>query len=349
MKSLSKLVVFGTLALTVIFFWERNRPAPVQIPAAVEPAPAPIAPVATVAPEPVVYQTYRPPPPADPFADAMALVHLKLCQWRESLRNDPDADEYRSQLLKDLLALVTDGNVVQVIQALSAQELDTPFGTGALRRWLQLDPTTASIWMASRPGAAASQTSALADYWSTNSSGVQQFVDAISDPAYKQQFLQQTSEEMSHNDPQDAIKLAQQLPPGSAQTNVLQAVASNWITTDPNAALDYINSVTDPAMKDQLTAAAAQSYALTDPAQAAAWLVSSVNSDEVVNQASLNILQTWVTMDPAQAANWVAQFPEGKMQATAVQIVSQYWQQVDPDAANTWLQNLSSAPAVTPN
>ena len=339
-------MLLGVLALTVVVFWERHRPAPVHIPVPVEPAPAPLAPVATVAPAPVVYATYRTPKPVDdPFADTMALVHLKLRQWRDSLRQDPDADEYRSQLMKELLALVTNDNVAQIIHALSAQELDTPFGTGALQHWLQLDPAAASTWLASRPGATAAQTSALADYWSGNPAGVQQFVDAIADPAAKQTFLQQTSEEMSRNDPEDALKLAQQLPPGPAQTNVLQAVACNWIATDPNAALDYINSVTDPAMKDRLTAAAAQSYALTDPAQAAAWLVSSVNSDEVVNAASLNILQTWVTKDPAQAANWAMQFPEGKMQATAMQIVSQYWQQVDPAAATAWLQNLSPPPA----
>jgi len=64
-----------------------------------------------------------------------------------------------------------------------------------------------------------------------------------------------------------------------------------------------------------------------------------------VNAASLNILQTWVTKDPAQAANWAMQFPEGKMQATAMQIVSQYWQQVDPASATAWLQNLSPPPA----
>jgi len=54
---------------------------------------------------------------------------------------------------------------------------------------------------------------------------------------------------MSRNDPQDAVKLAQQMQSGNAQTYLMQAVASNWISTDPNGALDWINSVTDPAMR----------------------------------------------------------------------------------------------------
>lgn len=279
----------------------------------------------------------------------MDLLRLKLNQWRESQLQDPDNKAYQDQLMKEMLALVTDANVAQIMQALSAQELTTPFGTEVLGHWLQADPTAATTWLASRPDATPMQSLAVADYWSSNYDGFQQLVASLPDSPWKQNLIQQTGEEMSRNDPQDAVKLAQQMQSGNAQTYLMQAVASNWISTDPNGALDWINSVTDPAMRDQLIASAAQSYALTDPVQAATWLVTSVNSSQTVNDATLNILRTWVTKDPAQAADWVSQFPEGSLQVNGIQIVSQYWSQTDPDAAAAWVQKLSGAQTTPAN
>jgi hypothetical protein len=88
---------------------------------------------------------------------------------------------------------------------------------------------------------------------------------------------------------------------------------------------------------------------LTDPAQAAAWLVSEVKSPQMANDAALNILKTWVVKDPPQAAGWVAQFPDGSTKTAAVEIISQHWQQTDPAAATAWIQNLSAESATPPN
>jgi len=86
---------------------------------------------------------------------------------------------------------------------------------------------------------------------------------------------------------------------------------------------------------------AAQSYALTDPALASAWLASMVKSDDLVQNAALNIAQTWVAKDPAAAASWASQFPDGDTKTAAQNIVVNYWQQTDPDSASVWLQSLS--------
>jgi hypothetical protein len=348
MKLFEKLMVIWVLALITFFVWQHRGQSPTrQTEVAVSTAApvAPVAPVPTVmaAPVPVVFQTYSPPKPVDPFHQTMDLLRLKLKQWRESRLLDPDCKSCQDQLMNEMLALVTDANVAQIMQALSPQEMNTPFGTGVLGHWMQADPAAATAWMASSPDATPTLTLAVADYWSTNTDGLQQLVGSLPDTAWKQNLLQQTSEEISRNDPADAAKLAQQMQPGDALTNAMQAVACNWASTDPNAALDWINSVTDPAMRDRLIASAAQSYALTDPALAATWLVTSDNSDQIVNDAALNILRTWVTKDPAQAADWVSQFPGGSVQASGIQIVSQYWSQKDPDAAAAWIQNLSGA------
>jgi hypothetical protein len=189
----------------------------------------------------------------------------------------------------------------------------------------------------------------VADDWMGHRAGLQECLDQLPDTEWKQHFLGSLASEMSVNDPQSAIKVAQQTNPGHAQTSLLQVVACNWVGTDPDAALAWVASVRDPSLQEQLIVSAAQSYALTDPAQAATWLVSEVKSPQVEKDAALNILKIWVVKDPAQAADWVAQFPEGNTKTAAVQIVSQYWQQTDHAAATAWIRNLSARQGMPSN
>jgi len=284
-------------------------------------------------------------------ATAHTLVSLrdKLRQWQESQVNDPDNEAYRAQSLQEMLAMITDENVAEIIQSLSAEEMNTPFGSGVLHHWMQVDPVTASNWLASRPDTTEDQTLAVAEDWAGNRDGLRQYLNQLPDTAWKQSFLQDASSEMSLTNPVAAVQLAQQMKPGEAQTDLLRAVVCGWVSSDPNAAMNWVAGVKDPAMREQLVASAVQSYALTDPAQAATWLVQEVKSDGIVKDTALNILSTWVTTDPAAAADWAAQFPEGNIKAAAVKIVSSHWQQTDPEAATAWIQALSGVPATSGN
>jgi hypothetical protein len=206
---------------------------------------------------------------------------------------------------------------------------------------MQVDPNTATSWLASRAGTTEAETLAVADGWIRNGTGLQECIDQLPDAGWKQNFLADLGSEMSVQNPSAAVKLAQQMNPGDSQVNLLKAVACNWITTDPTTASDWVASVKDSSLREQLIASSAQSYALTDPARAATWLVSEVKSDAIMQDAALNILKIWVVKNPAQAASWASQFPDGNIRAAAVQIVSQYWQQTDRVAATAWIQNLS--------
>jgi hypothetical protein len=328
------------MAVIGILLWQKRPAGRTPAPAKLVSAPAILPPQP---PTPVLIQAAPLQPPSDPFEKTMALIHLKLHQWLEAKKIGAEDEESQSML--ELQALLTDTNAAAITQLLSADELDTPFGFAGIRHWMNADPVQASNWIAARPEVTADQTWTVAQGWTTNAAGLQNFLDQLPDTAWKQNFLQEAASQMSATDPAQAVKLAQRMTPGSGQTSLLQSVACNWVATDPNAALDWMNSVSDPSLKEQLIVSAAQAYALTDPAQAAAWLVTTVTTDETVKAATLNIANTWVTKDPAAAANWVAQFPAGDTKAAAVKIVATYWQQTDPAAATAWVQNLSGSSA----
>jgi hypothetical protein len=357
MKFSWKFLLVGTLAVIAIFSREIYLPPASRAPASPETASAPASPAPPLEPAPVPMEVKQPQSSspsiedvsASAFDNTLASLHAKLRQWQESQVNSPDDVEGRDRLLQEMLAMVTDENVAKIIQSLSAKEMSTPFGTGALHHWMQLDPVTASNWLASRPDTTEDETLAVAEDWAGHGDGLRQYLDQLPDTAWKQSLLQDAGSEMSFKDPLEAVKLAQQMKPGDLQTNLMRAVACGWISTDPGAALDWINGVNDPSLREQLVASAAQSYALTDPAQAMAWLASSVKSDQTVKDSTLNIIQTWATKDPAAAANLVGQFPDGDTKTAAADIISKYWQQTDPVAARTWIQNLADSPTTPAN
>ncbi|HLX68305.1 MAG TPA: hypothetical protein VKV04_01645, partial [Verrucomicrobiae bacterium] len=165
-------------------------------------------------------------------------------------------------------------------------------------------------------------------------------IDQLPATEWKQFFLASLGSEKSASDPHAAIQFAEQMTPGDAQENVLRSVACDWVEKDPNAALEWVAGVQNPALRDQLVASAVQAYALVDPAQAATWLVSEVKNDAMANNAAANIAESWAAKDPEAAAKWVAMFPAGDSRDSAVNAVFVHWLSADPNSAVAWVQTL---------
>jgi hypothetical protein len=336
--------MMGIVAVTAIFLWAGQPESKTQAP--VQPASSHLT-MASESPETLQIQSLQSPAPS--LGETLALIRGKLLRWREARSTGSEDQEAQERLTQEMLAMVTDKNAVEILHALSAEEMNTPFGAGVLRHAMQVDPVRITDWIASRVDTTEAETLEVADDWISQPSGLEECIGQLPDTEWKQDFLGSLGSEMSNTDPKTAIEVVQQMNPGQAQTYALQVVACNWVAADPDAALDWVAGVQDPALREQLIASAVQSYALNDPAQAAAWLLSEVKSPDLLNDAALNILRTWVVKDPAQAAGWVAQFPDGSTKTAAVEIISQHWQQTDPPAATAWIQNLSAGSANPPN
>lgn len=339
----SRLLVVALIAITAAVVWRSSRHSFNPLPLQTEPVPTSDSINTAKAARPSFGRASVHPVP-DALADTMAALRAKMLQWHTSLVTDADNEDERARLLQEMLALVTDENVAQIVQSLSAEEMATPFGAGALHHWMQVDPVKATSWVATRPETTDQQTLAVADDWIAT--GMQDRIDQLPPSEWKQTFLADLGSEMSVKDPRAALVLAQQMTPGKAQENLLQSVACNWVETDPNAALSWVAGVSDPALRDKLVAAAVQAYALVDPAQAATWLVSEVKSGQVIDDAAVNITESWAAKDPAAAANWAAQFPQGEARDSAVNTVLTYWLQADRGAAIAWVQTLPEGTSI---
>ena len=267
-------------------------------------------------------------------ADALgADVRAMLARWHQITTGDTEAQE---QLTAELVALLTDDNAAGIAQSLSVEEIDTPFGHAALARWMTVDASTAGVWIASRADATEAQALLVARALLNEPARFREFCDGLSDTGWKQTLLSAAGLACVPLDPTGAIDIAQRMAPGSAQTNVLQTAAYDWMTRDPLAAAAWIVKVDDAALREQLLAVGTKALASTDPDLAIGWL-AEVKSDGVRHDTALCLVETWVARDPVAAADWVARIAAPELRAAAVKLVAQNWLQSDVSAAMAWI------------
>lgn len=248
--------------------------------------------------------------------------------------------------MEELRALLTDENAAGIARSLSAEELDTPFGAAVLERWLGMDAVRAALWAGGRPEATDAQAWLVARKLLPDPASLQACCDRLPDTAWKQSLLAAAGLQGAGQAPVAAIGLARQMQPGPDRTNVLQTIAYDWVGADPTAAMNWIASVTDPTLRESLTAAGAKALAATDPDLAAGWLATAVQSVGTLNDTALSIAEIWVTQDPAKAAAWVTRFPAGNTRETAVGTILYHWLRTDSDAATAWFANLPDRDAI---
>lgn len=339
MKGSTQLGLVGACVALVFFAWrqhpEKRRVAPLSSNSDFSSVPA-----APLPPLPVQSPLLAAPPlpPTAPSFDP-ATVHLKLRQWRAA--QAADSEEEQNRLMKELLSLVKGENAGEILQSLSPEELETPFSVAVLRRWMQVSPALATNWVSTRADSPEnSLMAAAAEEWANNKPELLNYLNRIPDTPWKQNFINAAGLELSSKDPHGAIDLAQHMRAGDEQTHLLQAVVCDWISREPTAALNWVIDVHEPVLREQLTAAAAKSYALVEPNLAADWLITTVRSEELRKEAVLNIVETWGARSPENAAKWVTASLDGSTRKAAAEIVSQHWMQTDSAAAKAWLQSL---------
>lgn len=340
-SNLLRFLWIGCIGAIGILFWRSNGTHEPASPAPAKPR------VSSRAQDPIQAQSAIPSQPtsprtiparADPPAAAPhASIHLKLRQLFETKTGDTATQE---QLLKELVAMLTDENVAAVMRSLTAEELLTPFGTAALDRWLSLDLAGAANWIAARADATDEHALVVAKKMLAEPTALHAYCDQLPDGKWKDTVLSSAGLTILSNDPAEAIKLARQMTPGAAQTDLLQTVTYDWTHREPDAALAWILKVPDASLRESLFAVGAKAIAVTDPDLAAGWLVAAVKTEGVSSDAALSIVETWVAQDPAKAASWAAQFPERGPREAALETISRRWLQSDPTAATAWIQSL---------
>lgn len=240
----------------------------------------------------------------------------------------------QDDLLRDLLAQVTDENVASVVGSLTPAEYNTAFATAALQRWLRVDPLTAAQWIAAKGDM--NRTTLVAHQLAATPTSVAPALATFPDGAWKQQVIHATSLELAGAHPAEAIAVARQITDDAQRANALETITYDWCSRDPMAASAWLLQGSDAKERTQLCTVAAKAIAVTDPDLAASWL-ASLKNDAGTNDTALCLADLWAERAPARAADWAASLA-GKVRITAIERVVDRWMSTDRSAATEWLR-----------
>jgi hypothetical protein len=136
-----------------------------------------------------------------------------------------------------------------------------------------------------------------------------------------------------------AITLAQSLPK-TERRSLLRMLAERWAETDPQAVIAWRDTITDWALRDDVTAIAYMAWARSD-SQAARAAALALPAGRARNRALSSVAQALVAHDPAAAVSLIAQLPVGTFRNEALHAVwKSSWAGDDPTAAAAYVSEM---------
>jgi len=138
--------------------------------------------------------------------------------------------------------------------------------------------------------------------------------------------------------PADAAAYVQNLSSDPGYGNITAHLATTWSPIDPQAAIDWANTLPAGNIHDDAVRTAIIQSAAVDPQ--AAWDASQQFTGDNLFRAIVKISGAWADQSPDQAAAAAATLPPGKNQDAATNTIAGSWLKQDPTAAIEWINSL---------
>lgn len=199
-----------------------------------------------------------------------------------------------------LAGLLTDENAGWLVKNLLLTERQSEFGVSALSRWAEQDGLAATLWLAQQPTPSKEQTWVIAHALAHDPVALSVLCELLPPTAWRETLIEGASFARMPDSPRDAARLAQRLQSGPRRTEVCAAIADEWASRDPAAAVRWIATETDFRVRDELLFSAATSCAFVDPAAAIDSTVG-ITSDVVYARTIDKLSAMWTdsAADPA--------------------------------------------------
>ena len=123
---------------------------------------------------------------------------------------------------------------------------------------------------------------------------------------------------------------------------MINATASTWAETDPQAAWKWASAINDPLVRRSALAPVVSEWGLQDPPTVAATIAPIVNQPEGVDLATA-LANIWASTDPKAAADWVYKLPPGAGRNEAAATLATVWAASDIQGATAWAKTIGDA------
>lgn len=263
--------------------------------------------------------------PSSRFANDLARIHAELGYWEAHVTGKVEDKELEVELgrrLRDLESLLTDENCAQIVDSLSAHELQSPFGIAALRRWLAIAPVEAARSLATRADTSDDLAFLVAEKMIERPVDLLELWRQSPDSTWVQKVLQHAAGVALVFDPRAAVELSTHLAPSESRTALLGQIAAHWAKSEPEAAIAWAQSVSDPQARDSVIVAAATGFASSDPMRAVDWLAANVSDPSLRKTGVETTIAAWGAIDFDSASRWVAALTDPDLRAIAAPVIA---------------------------
>ncbi len=136
-------------------------------------------------------------------------------------------------------------------------------------------------------------------------------LEAITDPATRNEGLHGLILGWSSNDPASLLKYAQAMPPGAARGEAFNQALQNWVAHDPVAASVWLDAhESSPELDSGAVKLATSPFLVANNLDTALSWANSVSDPEQRTIALVDIIQQWAQRDPAAALAYAEASPD---------------------------------------
>jgi len=129
------------------------------------------------------------------------------------------------------------------------------------------------------------------------------------------------------------------------ESPLFSQLASRWGEADPDAAVSWANSLTEPSAQRAAILNVLSGWSHTSP-EAAATCAAKMTPGELQDAAVLKVANEWSIRDASGAAAWVSTFPDGNLREKALGPII-FWGQGQSPAAIAEMLDAIGNPALT--
>ena len=255
----------------------------------------------------------------------------------------------RDKLQEDLDGKVKKVDCAQLVQALPAPLLMSPWGLQALAQWAATHRTNAVTWMAQQKNPTSAQMAAVSGGWLVQNAGeMHRYLETLPAGPWRETLLAAVVQDaIGTSHLPEALSLLKQMAPGETQNRMRDWMATRWGQTDLKGATDWVGTLADPELKKRMICRVAVGRASFDPEEGAQWVMESLPEGEDRDKCLADIIQMWVIdSEPESAAEWIGHLPKGATRRNALAQLVTGWREKSLRGVSpwSWIQKLPTGP-----
>jgi len=212
-----------------------------------------------------------------------------------------------------------------------------------LRRWTALDPVSASSWaeVLADPQTKQEAFSHVAIVWSeTDPNKAGGWALALPQGEARESAVLAVGFERIRENPMESLQLASKLIDSQRRTQLVEQAVGEWGNRNPLEAQEWVLQMEDESLRQVSLARLATVWSGKEPELSAKLAATFLTPGQEQDRAVVSVMQRWAKQDPDSAAEWLSQFPDGRLQADALDNLIGIWTSQEFEAPAQWLYRL---------